>query len=137
MAQVVPYMGLVFASFTFTKEHLKGQAWPTGEYCDFIAGAVSGLISKFVLMPVDVIRKRLQIQGSSYQIYIVRDLPVYKGMYDAVRSIAKTEGVAGFFNGLSFALLKSVPATTTTFVVYGILKRLSNQKENPEQMNNK
>lgn len=118
----MPYMGLAFASFDWAKRHLE-VLLATPRHSDMLAGAFSGFFSKFCLMPVDVIRKRLQIQGSPYRIYVLRDLPVYSGLVDCVRSIWRVEGVRGYFSGLFLALLKSVPATMTTFVVYGFLKR--------------
>lgn len=120
----MPYMGLAFASFDWAKRRLEHRLLNPRQ-SDMLAGAFSGLFSKFCLIPVDVIRKRLQIQGSPYKAYILRDLPVYSGFLDCVRSIWRVEGVRGYFSGLSLALLKSVPATTTTFVIYGLLNRLS------------
>lgn len=120
----MPYMGLAFASFDWAKRRLD-TLLPAPRLSDMLAGAFSGFLSKLCLMPVDVIRKRLQIQGSPYRAYVLRDLPVYGGLVDCVRSIWRVEGVRGYFSGLSLALLKSVPATMTTFVVYGFLNRLA------------
>ena len=121
LAQVIPYMGIAFASFDHTKRHLVHFA---PQYSDMIAGAASGFISKFCMMPVDVVRKRMQIQGSQYQAYVLKELPVYANLSDCIKTIWLREGIRGFFSGLTFALFKSVPATMTTFVVYGILDHL-------------
>ncbi len=54
-------MGLVFASYNQTKSLLTNHPHVSPSQSDFIAGAVSGFVSKFCLMPVDVIRKRFQV----------------------------------------------------------------------------
>lgn len=127
LAQVVPYMGLVFGTFNKSKMILHNLGW--SQYsADFVAGCVSGLISKSVMMPLDVVRKRLQIQGSQYQAFVMRDLPVYSGIGNCIETIWRTEGILGFFRGLGLALAKSVPATMTTFVIYGTLKRIERNK---------
>ena len=128
LAQVVPYMGLVFTTFSRTRTLLLGRGW-TPRQTDLLAGCVSGFVSKLALMPVDVVRKRLQIQGSPYQTYVIHNLPRYVGIADCVRSIWRLEGPLGFFNGLSLALIKSVPATATTFVVYGLLRRMEGMRQ--------
>ncbi|PJF18400.1 PRMT5-domain-containing protein [Paramicrosporidium saccamoebae] len=116
LAQVVPYMGIVFAAYERSKRTLLA-AQVTENTANVLSGMISGFVSKLIMMPVDVIRKRLQIQGSQYRVYILKDLPIYNGFFDCIKSIWRVEGPRGFFSGLSLALLKSVPATTTTFLV--------------------
>lgn len=122
LAQVVPYMALAFSIYEHTRQVIMSSA-QSPLLADTVAGAVSGIISKTVMMPVDTVRKRLQIQGSPYQAYVLRNLPVYSGLLDCCAGILRREGPRGFFNGLSLALLKSLPSTMTTFVVYGLLSR--------------
>lgn len=122
LAQVMPYMGVAFASFSYFKSYLSAHLGPS--QTDILAGGASGIVSKFCMMPADVIRKRLQIQGSNYEAYVMRDLPTYKGLTDCIQMIFRREGIRGFFSGLTLALLKSAPATMTTFVVYGLLHRI-------------
>lgn len=123
LAQVVPYMGIVFATFEKSKSILLSTSLsehPT----NLLSGIVSGFLSKLIMMPVDVVRKRMQIQGSYYNAYVLKGLPIYSDLLDCIRGIWRVEGGRGFFSGLSFALLKSVPATATTFVVYGLIKNM-------------
>lgn len=90
---------------------------------DFLSGAIAGIASKTALMPIDVIRKRLQIQGSPYKVYAMRNLPVYSGFQDCVKQMWAKEGLFGFYRGLGLAILKSAPASATSFLVYGIFSR--------------
>lgn len=124
LAQVIPYMG-----FTFSLQHALGRRLskhvPSKGAVDFVAGGLAGVASKALIMPVDVIRKRLQIQGSPYKVYALPNLPVYTGLADCVRTMWLREGVRGFYRGLSLAVLKSGPASATTFLVYGALSRIN------------
>ena len=54
-----------------------------------------------------VVRARLQDQQNKYS-----------GSLDCISKILKLEGVKGFYKGLSPNLLRVVPATMITFVVY-------------------
>ncbi|KAH8732998.1 mitochondrial deoxynucleotide carrier [Phaeosphaeriaceae sp. PMI808] len=67
-----------------------------------VAGGVAGLVSRFVIAPLDVIKIRLQLQihslsdPNSY-----RDLhgPVYKGTLGTLKHILREEGVTGLWKG--------------------------------------
>jgi hypothetical protein len=54
----------------------------------------------------------------------VRNLQRFRNVRDCVAFTWINEGVAGFYRGLAIALFKSVPASATTFLVYGALSRL-------------
>lgn len=122
LAQVIPYMGLAFHVHSRAGEYLGGLINNKGTV-DFLAGGIAGITSKTAMMPFDVVRKRLQIQGSAYEAYAVKSLPKYTGLVDCVQRMWVTEGFVGFYRGLGLALVKSGPATATTFLVYGLLSR--------------
>lgn len=70
-----------------------------------------------------VVRARLQDQQNKYS-----------GSLDCISKILKLEGVKGFYKGLSPNLLRVVPATMITFVVYEnisfyLLKRTEEQQK--------
>lgn len=81
LLQIIPYMGVMFStqeylSNTITNwgiHHFNGgetqhQFWKqTG---GFVGGGIAGIVSKTVVMPFDVIRKRLQVQGPSRHRYV-------------------------------------------------------------------
>ncbi|MFQ6639909.1 hypothetical protein Gotur_015305, partial [Gossypium turneri] len=56
-----------------------------------IIGAVAGAITGTVTNPLDVIKTRLMVQGSSKQ---------YKGILDCVRTIMREEGTHAFLKGI-------------------------------------
>jgi solute carrier family 25 (mitochondrial phosphate transporter), member 23/24/25/41 len=108
---VAPYVGLNFASY----EALRGIITPPGKTsiprklaCGALAGTCvvvswcqiqmetlsAGSISQTVTYPFDVLRRKMQVTG-------MKDGSVkYSGALDALRSILRTEGVAGLYRGL-------------------------------------
>ncbi|KAF9566019.1 mitochondrial thiamine pyrophosphate transporter [Mortierella alpina] len=107
---------------------------------DFLCGALSGIISKTGVYPLDMVRKRLQIQGSEQQkitasIYspqtvepaavksagsagraIQEQLPTT--VWRCMVYIAKKEGYLALYKGLLPGLLKAAPASAVTFLVF-------------------
>jgi solute carrier family 25 (mitochondrial phosphate transporter), member 23/24/25/41 len=80
----------------------------------FLAGATAGSIACIACYPLDLVRTRLttQLEGQEH----------YKGIRDAFRKIAKTEGLAGFYSGIGPTLLVAVPNFAISYAVYGTLK---------------
>lgn len=75
------------------------------EYLVF--AAVSKFVAVSITYPYQVVRARLQNQFYSY-----------KGNVDCVKKTWQNEGWRGFYKGLGTNLLRVVPATMLTFVVY-------------------
>ncbi|CAG8527491.1 1394_t:CDS:2 [Racocetra fulgida] len=120
--QIIPYMGLMFGSKIVEKSlwfsNLKGTE-------DFFSGALAGMISKTGIFPLDLLRKRLQIQGPNRSKYVIKNIPAYSSsIYSCIRQIIIGEGFFGLYKGLTPALLKAVPVSATTFFVYGQAKKL-------------
>ena len=92
----------------------------TLEYLSF--AALSKLMAAFITYPYQVVRTRLQNTESKYI-----------GSFDCVKKIYKLEGGIGFYKGLTPNLIRVVPATMITFVVYEnlshyLLKREESKK---------
>ena len=74
--------------------------------------AVGALIVMTGVMPVDVVVKRLQVQGCPGH-------PVlYSGPLDAFTCIFKDEGLGAFYRGMATTYLKVVPAMASTLFFY-------------------
>ncbi|KAI1076517.1 mitochondrial carrier [Whalleya microplaca] len=83
-----------------------------------IMGATSGAFGASVVYPLNVLRTRLQTQGTS--MHPAR----YTGIWDVARKTIRNEGVRGLYKGLMPNLLKVAPALSITWMVYENAKRI-------------
>lgn len=91
------------------------------EMGNFITGAIgasSGAISATMVYPVNLLRTRLQAQGT------VLHKPTYTGFVDVTRKTIQNEGWRGLFKGVTPNLLKVAPAVSISYVVYENSKAL-------------
>lgn len=91
------------------------------EMGNFITGAIgasSGAISATVVYPINLLRTRLQAQGT------ILHKPTYYGIADVTRKTIKNEGWRGLFKGVTPNLLKVAPAVSISYVVYENAKNL-------------
>nr|XP_011462580.1 PREDICTED: folate transporter 1, chloroplastic isoform X2 [Fragaria vesca subsp. vesca] len=75
-------------------------------------GASSKVAAILLSYPFQVIRSRLQQRPSS------EGIPRYMDSWHVIRETARFEGVRGFYRGITPNLLKNVPASSITFIVY-------------------
>ena len=105
LGSIVPYMGLFFTSYEFF--HLQLGALPlplsTG---DAAAGVMASVFAKTATFPLDLIRKRLQVQGPMRTRYIHSNIPLYAGVWRGLYAIWRKEGVRGWYRGLTVSLIK-------------------------------
>ncbi|KAK3817351.1 MAG: mitochondrial carrier domain-containing protein [Benniella sp.] len=147
LIQVIPYMGIMFGSYDTFK---RASSWlrdkasvesqlqtdqkqpikVAGQFLlgleDMLCGGLSGVISKTGVYPLDMVRKRLQIQGSEQQKAIinmsgvksntVERLPT--GVWHCMVHIARTEGYLALYKGLLPGLVKAAPASAVIFLVF-------------------
>ena len=126
--QIVPYMGINFAMY----EYFTRTTWERSVMGAGTAGAVAGGTSKFLVYPIDTIKKRLQAQS-----FIGLPHEQYRGMMDCATTMLREEGFASFYRGLAPTVLKSCSATALTFAFFTLSKNLleashdqiSNRKE--------
>ncbi|KAI1858634.1 hypothetical protein JX265_010727 [Neoarthrinium moseri] len=85
-----------------------------------IMGASSGAFGASVVYPLNVLRTRLQTQGTS--MHPAR----YTGIWDVAQKTLKNEGPRGFYKGLMPNLLKVAPALSITWIVYEKAKTIMN-----------
>ncbi|KAK9465925.1 mitochondrial carrier domain-containing protein [Lipomyces arxii] len=119
LSQIAPYMGLFFASYSIIKTGVESAAdnfdIRTFGSVEAIAGMIAGVISKTGVFPLDVIRKRMQIQGPTRSSYILKDIPTYpKSVTRSAIKIFAHEGVRGLYRGLWVSLLKAAPTSAIT-----------------------
>lgn len=117
VGQIVPYMGLFFTSYEFLHQHLGGKMLPFSSG-DALAGVMASVFSKTVVFPLDLVRKRLQVQGPTRARYVHTNIPEYNGVFRSLLQIHAKEGYRGLYRGLTVSLLKSAPASAITMYVY-------------------
>jgi len=91
-----------------------------------VAGAISGCVARFVIGPLDVLKIRFQVQVEpvsrraaarlAAQKGAAVTLPKYTGIWQALRTIAKEEGIVGLWRGTLPGQLLTVPYCTVQFV---------------------
>jgi solute carrier family 25 (mitochondrial phosphate transporter), member 23/24/25/41 len=81
-------------------------------------GAVSSSLGASIVYPLNLLRTRLQSQGTAIH------TPTYTGWRDCLTRTVRNEGVRGLFKGLTPNLLKVVPSMSISYMVYEHSKRL-------------
>ena len=117
VGQIVPYMGLFFATYESLRQPMATLPLPFGS-SDAMAGVLASVIAKTGVFPLDLIRKRLQVQGPTRERYVHRNIPIYKGVRDTLVAILKHEGWRGLYRGLTVSLFKAAPASAVTMWTY-------------------
>ncbi|KAM7258456.1 hypothetical protein ACFE04_014197 [Oxalis oulophora] len=135
LVEIIPYAGLQFGTYDTFKRWMKG--WNQFRYPNsvtagggdglssfqiFLCGLMAGTGAKLVCHPLDVVKKRFQVEGlQRHPRYGARfgvEHPPYKNMFDGFWKIMQSEGWAGLYKGITPSLVKSAPAGAITFVAY-------------------
>ena len=134
VGQVVPYMGIFFGAYEALRSPLASLSLPFGSG-DATAGVLAGGLAKTGVFPLDLIRKRLQVQGPTRARYVGGTIPVYgNGLWKTGKSIVAREGWRGLYRGLGVGLVKSAPTSAITMWTYeSVLKVLKEMDESTEK----
>ena len=156
---ITPYMGLNFALFesfsalaaraeTSGREARRPIALPTTNSNsnsrsnsggllalsrNAVCGGMAGGLSKFVVYPLDTIKKRLQVQVLTNTLDGAASMPRYSGVADLVRKTLKSEGLAGFYKGIGPTTAKAVVSTAVTFAAFESAKDFLQQRRRQQQ----
>jgi solute carrier family 25, member 42 len=114
---IMPYAGSSFACFETIKfylvlwQHLEDdKAIPPWQR--IVAGGFSGLVAQSFTYPLDIVRRRLQVQPKRY-----------RGIAHALAEIHRNEGVVnGLYKGLTMNWIKGPIAVATSFTINDIVK---------------
>jgi len=111
-----PYSAIDLGTFDYLKRKLiarnmrvrgcsEEEAAP-GAIATAAIGGFSGALGASIVYPINVLRTRLQTQGTAMH------PRTYTGIVDVARQTIRGEGVRGLFKGLTPNLLKVVPAVS-------------------------
>jgi len=122
---------IYLCGYDIFKEHLSSALSPSNAVHNnkgeeesfavyFTAGLLAETVACLIYVPVDVIKERLQIQYRT-------DAVQYKGGWDALVKISKTEGPMGIYKGYGATLASFGPFSALYFVFYEKFKSWSKQ----------
>lgn len=73
--------------------------------------------SCIIFVPVDVVKERLQVQRKVSEV-AGKETTLYRGSYDAIRTIFKDEGLMGIYRGYGATLFAYGPFSAFYFLFY-------------------
>ena len=108
-----PFIAINFATFDQLKHivHSQSPELQSSTLVTLGLGAAAGLFAQTVCFPLDTIRRRMQLPGKTYS-----------SVFNAFTTVAKNEGVHGFYRGIVPNALKVLPNNAIRFMVYDKLK---------------
>ncbi|CAK9269580.1 unnamed protein product [Sphagnum jensenii] len=131
LLEIVPYAGLQFGTYDALKRWtaaLNRSRMLSGGGGDetlsgtqhFVCGLGAGLFAKLSCHPLDVVKKRFQVEGLARHPRYGAGVQVreYTSIWDAIQSILAKEGWRGLYKGTLPSVVKAAPAAAVTFVVY-------------------
>ncbi|KAL1198918.1 Mitochondrial thiamine diphosphate carrier 2 [Cardamine amara subsp. amara] len=133
LVEIVPYAGLQFGTYDMFKRwmmdwnrHILSSKNPINvdtnlsSFQLFVCGLGAGTSAKLVCHPLDVVKKRFQIEGlQRHPRYGARvERRAYRNMLDGLRQILLSEGWHGLYKGIVPSTVKAAPAGAVTFVAY-------------------
>ncbi|XP_041000822.1 mitochondrial substrate carrier family protein B-like isoform X1 [Juglans microcarpa x Juglans regia] len=121
IAHRLPYSSVSFYAYEHYKKLLKmipglesRRENMSADICvHFVAGGLAGITAASVTYPLDLVRTRLAAQTNV--IY-------YRGIWHALQTISKEEGILGLYKGLGATLLGVGPSIAISFSVYETLR---------------
>jgi len=113
---VAPYVGLNFMCYETLKSLVKVHLNPNPTTMQLLfCGGVAGTVAQTITYPLDVLRRKMQMQGFG-------EHPVYGTTWNCIKTVYRKEKIYGLYRGLIPNYLKVVPSISISFVVYERVK---------------
>eukprot|EP00055_Hartaetosiga_balthica_P007246 m.24580 g.24580 ORF g.24580 m.24580 type:complete len:301 (+) comp5671_c0_seq1:106-1008(+) len=128
IAGMIPYGGVSFLSYDYIKSFLLSfpslrrnemDMYHLATVPNLICGGLAGAIAQTVSYPLDVVRRRMQLD-----MHELHEKPKYKGIVHALRSIHAENGFRSTFRGLSINYIREIPQAGVAYTIYELFKRL-------------
>jgi solute carrier family 25 phosphate transporter 23/24/25/41 len=119
---VAPYSAIDLTLFHFLKEsYIQKVGTDPSSLVILSVGGISGIIAQTCTYPFALTRTRLQAQGMPGR------EKLYNGLWDCLVKTRKKEGFSGLFKGILPNMLKSVPAISSSYVIYEKTTKILNE----------
>ncbi|XP_011504841.1 PREDICTED: mitochondrial thiamine pyrophosphate carrier [Ceratosolen solmsi marchali] len=127
LIQIAPHTGIQFWSYELLKNInflLISQPKKPNYHNNvsvinsLIAGCLTGLLAKSIVYPLDLVKKRLQIQGFQKSRIGFGEFFLCNSLRSCLVLTVKKEGIQGLFKGLVPSLFKAALSTALHFTVY-------------------
>ena len=139
LLQTAVYMGTSFAIYEFTLDRVS-SIWDRNNNNKTdstipmtVAGAIAGMISKFVAFPIDTVKKRMQ----TFQLdrHLLRpsqrmEIQHMRGAIHCARTMMMKEGALSFYSGVGTAVVKSAVTAAIAYPLYSHFRRMIGRKLN-------
>ena len=102
---VMPFIGIRMSTYDMLMQSIPKYSIALNMLC----GAGAGLAATAVCYPIDVIRRLLQLNGTSKE-------HKYKNIFHIIGLLLKQEGIPGLYRGFKATIAKSIPMTGMMFV---------------------
>jgi len=117
---------LVRSLFPHERELIDSRWHPTGpedgsdipSSTILFCSSVSKMIASVATYPHEVLRTRLQIQKNQLKSSSSSKSVLFEGLLPTFRRILREEGLKGFYRGMGVNLLRTVPSSAVTLLVY-------------------
>lgn len=114
----IPSTAAFFGTYEYSKRFMIGQMGVNDTVAYFFAGILGDLALSVFYVPLEVLKTRLQLQGRYNNPYTKGCGYNYKGLGDAMASVAKTEGVSALTYGYKETLFRDLPFSALQFAFY-------------------
>eukprot|EP00898_Chlorokybus_atmophyticus_P004877 jgi/Chlat1/5390/Chrsp35S05220 len=110
--KVAPEQAVKFFAYDFFKSILVEDPKNPSVGDRLLAGGMAGMLSQFIVYPLDLVKTRLSIAPSAYNV----------GILGTMRHVARTEGVRSLWHGLTPSLIGIFPYASVDLAVFSMLK---------------
>lgn len=128
LIQVAPHAGIKFMMYNIIDSAYRNIAGiDTKTYsfgCSLVSGSLTGLCAKSAVYPLDLMRKRMQVQNFDHGRKSLGKTFTSNGLLDGLVLVFRNEGVRGWFKGLSPSLLKAVVTSAIHFSSYELICKM-------------
>eukprot|EP01138_Halocafeteria_seosinensis_P013144 gb/GECG01013424.1/.p1 GENE.gb/GECG01013424.1/~~gb/GECG01013424.1/.p1 ORF type:complete len:345 (+),score=8.76 gb/GECG01013424.1/:1-1035(+) len=112
-----------FTAYEWLRSALSAVYGTQTNWMNGVAGALAGLLAKATTYPLDTTKKRLQTNRMEHAKYF-GPFPRYSSLANCLTIMLREEGIRGFYRGFTPSLVKVIPSTSISFMLYEFTLKL-------------